>query len=340
MQGADYICNLKGTQMVRVATAIGFVLALGACGQGGGGYAREEAASFAAAPPMAPPPPVMASMNEARSDAIDLDKTIVQPDPNPGGGAPPGAAPMMAYTYGWNFAVPTGEMSNLLIAHKKLCEDAGPSKCYVTSSNLNGIGKEGASGNLSMRATEAWVRDFEKGVGDGLKPFGGSIYSNNRTAEELTAQIVDNEARLKSMVAYRDSLQTMLASKPGKLSDLLEIQQTLAQAQGDIDSRQSVLAALKLRVSMSVLNFSYQPEYAAASESIWRPLGDAFGDFVPSFARTLADIVRFVAAILPVLIFGGLAIFGLLTVFRWRGKRPKKPIPAPPSTVKAGGGGP
>ncbi len=43
---------------------------------------------------------------------VDLDKTIVQPDPNSGGGAPPGAAPMMAYTYGWNFAVPTGEMSN------------------------------------------------------------------------------------------------------------------------------------------------------------------------------------------------------------------------------------
>ncbi len=61
-----------------------------------------------------------------------------------------------------------------------------------------------------------------------------------------------------------------------------------------------MLAALKLRVSMSVLNFSYQPEYAAASESIWRPLGDAFGDFVPCFARTLADIVRFIAAILPV----------------------------------------
>ncbi|MFT3723572.1 MAG: DUF4349 domain-containing protein [Hyphomonadaceae bacterium] len=332
--------------MVRTLTAIGLVLALGACGQGGGGdgYARDEAqgsANYAMAPPMAAPaPPMESARMNTSGGVIDLDKTIVQPDPNQGGGAPPGMAPMMAYTYGWNFAVPTGEMSNLLAAHKKLCEDAGPSKCYVTGSNLNAIGKEGASGNLSMRATEAWVRDFEKGVGDGLKPFGGSIYSNNRTAEELTAQIVDNEARLKSMVAYRDSLQTMLASKPGKLSDLLEIQQTLAQAQGDIDSRESVLAALKLRVSMSVLNFSYQPEYAAASESIWRPLGDAFGDFVPSFARTLADIVRFIAGILPVLIFGGLAVFGLLSIFRWRGRRPKKPLPTPPSTVKAGGGGP
>ena len=325
--------------MLRTLTAVGLALALGACGQGNQQeYASEAAGSAAVLPPMAPPAPTMEyARSDSPAEAPRLD--IVQPDPNAGGGAPPGTAPMMAYTYGWNFAVPTGEMSNLLAAHKKLCEDAGPTKCYVTSSSLSGIGKEGASGALSMRATESWVRDFEKGVSDGLKPFGGSIYSNNRTAEELTAQIVDNEARLRSMLAYRDSLQAMLDSKPGKLGDLLQIQQTLAQAQGDIDSRQSVLAALKLRVSMSVLNFSYQPEYAAASESIWRPLGEAFGDFVPAFARTLADIVRFIAAILPVLIFGALAIFGLLALFRWRGGPRRKPsAPATPAAKTPGAG--
>jgi len=333
--------------MLRTMSAIGLALAVAACGgsdgsqSGGDGYAHEEYAMApmpAMAPPAPPPPMEYAKSESAVGGVVDMNRQIIQPDPDGGGGAPPGTAPMMAYTYGWNFAVPTGEMSKLLSAHKKLCEDAGPAKCYVTNSNLGQIGKEGANGYLSMRATEVWVRDFEKGVDDGLKPFGASIESNNRSAEELTAQIVDGEARLKSMVAYRDSLQAMLDSKPGKLGDLLQIQQTLAQAQGDIDSRQSVLAALKLRVSMSVLNFSYQPEYAAASESIWRPLGDAFGDFVPSFARTLADIVRFIASILPVLIFGGLAIFGLVVLFRWRGKRGKKPLAPPQATVKTGSG--
>jgi hypothetical protein len=330
--------------MLRTTTAILLALTLAACGEGGDNYnaTREEMQSTGGMlPPMAapaPPPPSMEFAKSAGGAPVDMDRQIIQPDPNGPGGAPPGTSPLMAYTYGWNFAVPTGEMSNLLVAHKKLCEDAGPARCYVTNSNLDAIGKEGASGYLSMRATEAWVRDFEKGVTDGLKPFGGSIYSNNRSAEELTAQIVDTEARLKSMVAYRDSLQAMLDSRPGKLSDLLEIQQTLAQAQGDIDSRQSVLAALRLRVSMSVLNFSYQPEYAAASESIWRPLGDAFGDFVPSFARALAELVRFVAAILPVVFIGGLVIFGLMSLFRWRGRRIKKPLQPASSTIKPGSG--
>ena len=209
-------------------------------------------------------------------------------------------------------------MEALQASHKKLCEDAGPASCYVTNSSLDAIGQdEGASGVLSMRATEPWVRAFEKGVNEGLKPFDAYVYSTNRGAEELTAQIVDNEARLRSMTAHRDALQKMVEDKPGRLSDLLEIQQALAQAQGDIDSRQSLVAALKLRVSMSVITFYYQAEYAPAAQSIWRPVTDAFGDFMPAFARTLGAIIEVVAALLPILVFGAIAL-ALLT-FGYRG---------------------
>lgn len=304
------------------ATVVALVLALAACSEekstnamGGQGYAAAPEMAMAPAPAINEESKAMdAEFDDMRS----VDKPIVQPDPNGGGGgAPPGTMPLMSYSYAWNFSVPTSGMENLLNAHKKLCEDAGPANCYVTNTYLNGIGQaEGANGMLSMRASEAWVRKFETGVNEGLKPFGASVYSTNRTAEELTAQIVDNEARLRSMIGHRDALQAMIDKKPGKLADLLEIEQALAQAQGDIDSRQSLLAALKLRVSMSVLNFSYQAEYAPASQSIWRPVTDAFGDFVPAFARTIGAIVRFVAAVLPVLAIGGLLAWGLLFGYR------------------------
>ncbi|MEZ6028494.1 MAG: DUF4349 domain-containing protein [Hyphomonadaceae bacterium] len=305
--------------MFRIASVGLAALALAACGGGEGvdGYAGNAATMPEMAMASAPPP--MYAKDAA--DDFSREENFVQPDPGGGGGAPAGTAPMMAYTYAWNFSVPTENMQGLQAAHKKLCEDAGPANCYITNSSLDAIGKEGASGYLSMRATEAWVRSFETGVAEGLKPFGASVYSNTRGAEELTAQIVDHEARLRSMVAHRDALQKMLDDKPGRLSDLLEIQQALAQAQGDIDSRQSLLAALKLRVSMSVLTFSYQPEYAAVSNSIWRPITDAFGDFGPAFARTVAAIISFVAEVLPIVLLGGLAIWLGMILFRWRGRR-------------------
>ncbi len=311
--------------MFRTMTGLALVLSLAACGDAnqmsGGDMGSMDKAAFATAPAAAPME--YAASESAPADGfVDLDRPIVQPEPDGGGGgAPPGMAPMMAYSYAWNFSVPSANMENLLNAHKKLCEDAGPTNCYVTNSNLSAIGQdEGASGNLSMRATEAWVRKFEGGVNDGLKPFGGSVYGTNRNAEELTAQIVDNEARLKAMSAHRDALQKMLEDRPGKLSDLLEVRQALAQAQGDIDARQSLLAALKLRVSMSELNFSYQAEYAAASQSIWRPVTDAFADFGPAFARTIGGIVRFIAAILPLLVFGAVGIAAILAGYRWWGR--------------------
>jgi len=327
--------------MFRTMTGLALVLSLAACGEAnqvsGGDMGSMDKAAYATAPAAAPMEYASAESQDAFS-VIDLDEKIVQPDPNGGGGAPPGTAPMMAYSYAWNFSVPSANMESLLNAHKKLCEEAGPSNCYVTNSNLSAIGQdEGANGNLAMRATEAWVRKFEGGVNDGLKPFGGSVYGTNRNAEELTAQIVDNEARLKSMTAHRDALQKMLEDRPGKLSDLLEIRQALAQAQGDIDSRQSLLAALKLRVSMSELNFSYQAEYAAASQSIWRPVTDAFADFGPAFARTIGGIVRFIAAILPVLVFGAIGIAAILAGYRWwgRGRTRKAKAAAEKSTSGA-----
>ena len=281
-------------QMIRTrtgaATAVALVLALAGCSEDKSAAGGEGFASAAPEMAMAPATPAVeeTAADAAFDDVGRVDRQVVQPEPDSGGGAPPGTMPLMSYSYAWNFSVPTSGMETLLNAHKKLCEDAGPANCYVTNTYLNGIGQEeGANGMLAMRASEAWVRKFEAGANEGLKPFGASVYSTNRTAEELTAQIVDNEARLKSMVAHRDALQAMIDKKPGKLADLLEIEQALAQAQGDIDSRQSLLAALKLRVSMSVLNFSYQAEYAPVSQSIWRPVTDAFGDFAPAFARTI-----------------------------------------------------
>lgn len=311
--------------MRRQITALLLSMALAACGQSdrGDGLAGSVAVDAVASQemamaPMAPPPPPQ--------DMDMIDRPIIQPDPDgSGGGALPGTAPLMAYTYTWNYAVPTGAMEALQASHKKLCEDAGPASCYVTNSSLDAIGQEeGASGVLSMRATEPWVRAFEKGVNDGLKPFGAHVYSTNRGAEELTAQIVDNEARLRSMTAHRDALQAMVEDKPGRLSDLLEIQQALAQAQGDIDSRQSLLAALKLRVSMSVITFYYQAEYAPAAQSIWRPVTDALGDFAPAFARTLGAIIEFVAAVLPVVVFVLLSLAILILFFRWSGGRRRR----------------
>lgn len=332
--------------MLRISMVAGLALLAAGCGGSGGDantYGEKSATEYAPAMAMAPPaPPASIAAYDAVGGATAREQAFNQQEP--GGGQPgqpvqpPGQ--MMAYTYAWGFQVPTGNMEGLLNAHKKVCEDAGPAKCYVVNSGISGLGQESSYGNLYLRASEDWVRTFEAGVENGLKPFDGSLDSNSRSGEDLTVQIVDGTARLNSMKTMRDRLQALLKDRPGKLSDLLEIERELARVQADIDSRESVLAALKLRVAMSSLTLDYKPKYTAVSESIWRPLGDAFSNFAPNFAQTLAAIVEFIGMILPVVIFGGLGVWLIVIFLRWLGKRrkprPGRLTPTPKSPQTAG----
>ncbi|HEV7693290.1 MAG TPA: DUF4349 domain-containing protein [Hyphomonadaceae bacterium] len=341
--------------MFRVAIAAGLALLAAACGGSDGDNrytASKEVAMDAVAgmpapmsPPPPPPPPAPA-MEMARSadGAVGgsvnfnapVEQQIILPDQQGGGGGGQ-PAQLIAYTYNYGFKVPPAKMEGLLNAHKKACEDAGPAKCYVVNSSLSGIGEEQSSGYLQVRGSADWVKTFQTGMENTLKPFDANLDSNNDTAEDLTVQIVDSEARLKSMKTMRDRLQDLLRDRPGRLSDLLEIEREFARVQADIDSHESVLAALKLRVAMSIMTLNYQPKYEAASESIWRPLGDAFGSFVPNMAKTLAGIVEFIGEILPVALILGLVVWFVLWLFRRRGKSKKaKPNPLAPKPPAEG----
>lgn len=228
--------------MVRISLAAVLALTFAACGQGGDqtgadGYAREESmAAYAPMPmaPPAPPPPVeyAKSMDTASGGAPDINQQIIQPDPNgPGGGQPAGQR-LIAYTYNYGFKVPATGMQGLLDAHKKQCEDAGAAKCYVVNSSISGLGEDQSYGQMTIRGSADWVRTFRAGMVDGLKPFNATLDSNSDSAEDLTVNIVDSEARLRSLKTMRDRLEQLLRDRPGKLGDLLEIEREFARVQG------------------------------------------------------------------------------------------------------------
>lgn len=328
--------------MVRISLAAGLALTLAACGQGSDQYSADGRVSlpeYASMPAMAPPPPpspveYAKSMDATSGGAPDINQQIIQPDPNgPGGGQPAGQR-LIAYTYNYGFKVPATAMQGLLDAHKKQCEDAGPAKCYVVNSSISGLGGEQSYGQMTVRGSADWVRTFRTGMAEGLKPFNATLDSNSDSAEDLTVNIVDSEARLRSLKTMRDRLEQLLRDRPGKLGDLLEIEREFARVQGEIDSSESILAQMKLRVAMSVVSLGYTASFPPGSESVWRPVGDAFGGFEGSFAGAFAGIVRFIAEILPVVIFGGLVIFAGVMVLRWRGRGRKKPVATPPPAVK------
>ena len=76
---------------------------------------------------------------------------------------------------------------------------------------------------------------------------------------------------------------------------------------------------------MSVVNLSYTSERVAVSRSSLSPIGAALKDFVGIVSRGLAGVIRFIAALLPWMIF---VIIPGLFLLRWFWRRRKKLKPA------------
>ena len=307
--------------MRRIVMAASLALLVAACG-------RNASDRYANAPP--PPPPAAAPAMEAMPMAkmasstgrADAAGRVANVAPNSPGGGPPVIADgrQIAYTYTRTLRAPTTRMQDLLNAHKAACDAAGPAKCYVSNSSISGLGTDGTSGTLELHATPEWIKPFLEGLPEALKPFDANVDASNTASEDLTVQIVDTSARLNSSKMLRERLNALLKDRPGKLSELLDIERELARVQAEIDSTESVIAALKARVGMSILTISYEPKTSAVSESVWRPLSSAFRGFLPNIVGSLAGLVEFVSGALIWIIILGFAGWFLFRRFRRTGK--------------------
>lgn len=238
-------------------------------------------------------------------------------------------APMIAYDYVDTIWAPAGRIKGLMDAHQKACASAGTVACQVIASSRSGADGDVTTAVLSIRASPAWIAKLRGGLDADAKAAGGRVTDSQVTSEDLTRSIVDGEARLRAQTALRDRLQQLLAERPGKLAELLEVERELARVQGEIDSAVSTLAVMKTRVATSALTLRYESGAVTRPAGAWAPLAQAFADLAAILARSLAALVSFVAWVAP----WALVLCVLVWILRKRLPRlRRKPSPeeAPP----------
>ncbi|WP_310539199.1 DUF4349 domain-containing protein [Phenylobacterium sp.] len=296
---------------MRVVVFLAASLILSACSQPAdrpANFASEEAAQVAPG----------ASADSAEASAPAQAK---------GGAAPqaplPVSIPMLAYSYDYAISAPPKAIRALVSRHEAACANAGAAVCQVVGSSVSEAGEDRVSGNLTLRATPAWLKGFREGLGAEAKANGGRLVRAAVESEDLSRQIVDSEAALRARTTLRDRLQGLLASRPGKLSELLEVERELARVQGEIDATQSELTMMRGRVATSQIKLTYESGSVLAPEGAWSPVGRALGDVADILAGTLAAMIRTVAVLAP----WALVVGGLLWLFRRRlprwGRKPK-----------------
>lgn len=232
---------------------------------------------------------------------------------------------MMAYEYGYTLTARPDQMRGMMSRHEARCRSAGAALCQVIGSHIREQGDARLFGNLELRAAPQWVAAFRKDLAQDVARSDGRIVDSRVESADLSRTIIDTDARLRAMTTLRDRLQNLLDTRPGKLADLIEIEQELARVQGEIDSAQSQLAHDRGRVATSKLTLDYESRNALARDSVWSPLADAFGDFVQLMVGVIAFLIRAVAVLIPLGAVGWLLAFVFRKPLgRWRATRRQK----------------
>jgi len=268
-------------------------LVLAGCSKSASLGPSEEAAQTAA-----PAPPAPGSKPNGQAQQVSQAVTVA----------------LLAYTYAYDLVAPAKAVPDLLNRDQKACADAGPQTCQVVGSTLTQGNDETVTGRLQIQARPDWLSTFRDRLASETKAAGGRIANSRVESEDLTRKIVDTEAAVRAKTALRDRLQQVLATRPGKLSDLFEMEKALAQVQGELDATQSELAVMRTRVATSLLtiNYSATPHVPA--------LTDALRSSTTALVATLSLMLTAIAALAPWAAAAGL---GLLVYRRFVAKKPK-----------------
>jgi hypothetical protein len=287
-------------------------LLISACGPDASYEAEAPSASYS----MATPQPV--AMSDADMMAPQAIKRSGRQVEAVQGGEAQSPASMIAYRYGYGINLPAPAVEPVMRAHMERCLQAGQTRCQVLNASSQTRDADYTSAFLSLRAAPEWLDEFRSGLETSLEERDGRVVDSSVSAEDLTRQIFDADARLTAQTALRERLLRLLETRDAELNELLSVERELARVQAQIESATSQLKTLRQRVSMSVVDLRYESRQRAVTPTSVSPVVAALKDFVGTLSEGLAGVIRFIAAALPWLLF---VILPLIFILRWALRR-------------------
>jgi len=158
-------------------------------------------------------------------------------------------------------------------------------------------------------------------VMDSLAGMAVEVTSRDETAEDVTEEYVDLQARLESLETARQRLLEIMEGA-AVTEELLQAELQLTQREAEIESIQGRMQYLEQSAALSRIDITLVPYILAQPvDTTWRPaetVRQAF-DALLSGLRGLGDaLIYFVIAILPILVIIGLIIYGVVRLVIWR----------------------
>ncbi|MCW3838448.1 DUF4349 domain-containing protein [Sphingomonas canadensis] len=222
--------------------------------------------------------------------------------------------PKLAYAYKLGFRLPGDRIAAAQGAHRKLCTDMGPARCQLVAMERGSADDIQASAFLRLRVDSGQAGAFSDAAVRAVAQAGGRTIATSVTAEDVSKDIVDAEARIRQRELLVSRLTEMLRTRAGRVSELLEAERSVAQAQEELDQAKGWLAELRARVATSEFEIRYQ---AVAVQATPRVAGSQLGEAVrgsgAAFIVALRSLLTLLIYLAPWLL---LAVPPLLILLR------------------------
>lgn len=224
-------------------------------------------------------------------------------------------------------------------ALQKAAQEAGGYTSYTSQS--------GSKADVSRYAYYTFRIPAEKYSGFLTAAEGaGTVTSRDESAQDVTDQYIDVEARLKSLRAQEKRLLEMM-SDADKLADLILVQEQLTEVQYEIESYVAMQRSLDEQTTYSTVEVGvsevrsetltgdapYNSEVRKAFRESWQMVGDTLRGLGIALVYAIPVLVLAVVALIVVLV-----VRHVLKKRRKAHPKPEKPAGPPPPPVYYTGG--
>ena len=192
---------------------------------------------------------------------------------------------------------------------------------YVANTMIQTGKGELRSAHLELRVPAARFDDAVNAV----RPL-GKVESFNVGTQDVGEEYVDVAARMANAERLEQRLVTLLATRTGKLEDVLAVERELARVREEIERYEGRLRYLRTQTSFSTLGINiHEPRPVLEPRVGPSPIAGAFRDAWRNFVGFVAAVIASLGVVIPLA-----AILGLL-VWLWRrfGPRPVRVAVAP-----------
>jgi hypothetical protein len=185
-----------------------------------------------------------------------------------------------------------------------------------------------ATGDNNVRSATLQLKlpvDRFDGALSGLSPI-GRVETVTVTAQDVGEEYVDVESRVANSRRLEQRLIALLATRTGKLKDVLDVERELARVRGDIEHAEGRMRYLRAHAAVSTLDVTiHEPPPLLADQPGEHPLHDALRLAWRNFIALTANTIAAMGVLLP------LAAIGLALWYGWRRARRVRLVPHPHS---------